>query len=93
MHKTELIDAIKEELGDELSKKDIDRVIEAGVKAAKEEVAKGGSVTIVGFGRLDRRYHAKHVGRNPQTGKTMEVPAQYSAGFKPGRAFKAMLNK
>lgn len=45
-------------------------------------------VSIVGFGTFETTERAARMGRNPQTGEDMEIPASKALKFKAGKAFK-----
>ena len=49
---------------------------------------KGEKVQIIGFGSFEVRDRAERKGRNPQTGKTLTIPATKVPAFKPGKALK-----
>ncbi|MFC2175195.1 HU family DNA-binding protein [archaeon] len=51
-------------------------------------VKKGQRVTLVGFGTFYRAKRAARMGRNPQTGMRMRIPAARVPRFKAGDAFK-----
>ena len=48
----------------------------------------GDSVSLVGFGTFSVRHRAARMGRNPQTGATMQIAASKVPGFKAGKALK-----
>ena len=52
------------------------------------EVKKGKRVTLVGFGTFYRTNRAARMGRNPQTGMRMRIPARKVPRFRAGDAFK-----
>ena len=89
MNKTELIAAVAEKAG--LTKKDVEKAISATLETVKEEVAKGGKVQVVGFGTFEVSERAGRVGRNPQTGASIEIAPSKSPKFKAGKAFKAAI--
>jgi DNA-binding protein HU-beta len=60
--------------------KALDSAIDGITKALK----KGDSVTLVGFGTFSVSRRKARVGRNPQTGKEIKIPAKKVAKFKPG---------
>ena len=41
-------------------------------------------VQVIGFGNFEVRDRAARKGRNPQTGKEIEIPAKSVVKFKPG---------
>jgi DNA-binding protein HU-beta len=45
-------------------------------------------VTLVGFGTFSVGRRKARVGRNPQTGKEIKIPARKVAKFAPGKALR-----
>jgi len=86
MNKSELIDAVAESSG--LSKGDAGRAVDALIKTITETLAKGGSVTLVGFGTFAVKARAERTGRNPQTGETITIKAAKIPSFKAGKLLK-----
>jgi DNA-binding protein HU-beta len=64
--------------------KALDGVIDGIAKALK----KGDSVTLVGFGTFSVAKRKARIGRNPQTGKEIKIPAKRVPKFKPGTDLK-----
>lgn len=54
---------------------------------------KGGEVNITGFGSFKVRKRAARTGRNPQTGKTIQIKASKAPVFKAGKGLKDLVNK
>ena len=52
----------------------------------------GDSVVLVGFGTFAVKDRAARTGRNPQTGKTIEIKAAKSPKFRPGKTLKDAVN-
>lgn len=90
MNKNELISAVAETSG--LTKKDTEKVITAFMTTVKETVAKKEKVQLIGFGTFEARTRAARVGKNPQTGAEMNIPAATVPAFKAGKAFKETVN-
>lgn len=86
MNKKELIDAIAQESG--VTKADIDRVLGAYESVIVNTLKKGEKVTLVGFGTYTVTERKARTGRNPQTGKTIEIPAKKQAKLLMGKSFK-----
>lgn len=82
MNKAELIDAIAAEAG--LTKADSKKALEAFVKATSAALAKGDRVGLVGFGSFSVSKRAARKGRNPQTGKEINIKAKSVVKFKAG---------
>ncbi|MFQ9984794.1 MAG: HU family DNA-binding protein [Lachnospiraceae bacterium] len=90
MNKTELVAAIAAQA--EISKKDAEKAVNALTDTIAEELKKGEKVQLVGFGTFEVSQRAARVGRNPQTGATMEIKASKAPKFKAGKALKDALN-
>ena len=88
----------KEELVQEISKKakvtqkDAGEVLNALVDTIQKTVSKGKKVTLVGFGTFESRKRAARIGRNPQTGKELKIPATTVPAFSAGKKFKVAVN-
>ncbi|MCW6659862.1 HU family DNA-binding protein [Aerococcaceae bacterium NML191292] len=71
-----------------LTKKDVTATVEALFEVIQEELAAGEKVQVIGFGTFEVRERAARKGRNPQTGKEIEIAASKVPGFKAGKALK-----
>ncbi len=80
MNKAQLIDAIAEKAG--LTKADSKKALEAFVETVGEALKGGDKVALIGFGSFSVR--SARSGRNPQTGKTITIPAKKVVKFKAG---------
>lgn len=90
MNKMELVSAMADKTG--LSKKDAEAALKAFTDVVAEELKKGGKIQLVGFGTFEVSERAARVGRNPQTGKEMTIPASKAPKFKAGKALKDSVN-
>jgi len=86
MNKSELVNSVAE--GADISKAAAARAVDAMVGAVSGSLGKGEQVTIIGFGTFSIRERAARQGRNPQTGKPMQISASKSVGFKAGKQLK-----
>ncbi len=86
MNKSELVDAIASTAS--VSKKDADSVLNALVDTVVEAVSSGDKVTLVGFGTFESRQRQAREGRNPSTGKPIQIPATTVPVFSAGKVFK-----
>ena len=89
MNKADLIDVVASETGS--TKVDAAKALDAFVDAVTGALAKGDSVSLVGFGTFSVRHRAARMGRNPQTGAAIHINASKSVGFKAGKALKESL--
>ncbi|MFT5232431.1 MAG: DNA-binding protein HU-beta [Candidatus Krumholzibacteriia bacterium] len=97
MNKTELTDKLADKTG--MTKADSKRAIDALFSTAPREgiiataVSKGDRVQITGFGTFERRNRKKRVGRNPQTGAALTIPAAKYPAFMAGKSLKERIQK
>ncbi len=86
MNKSLLVDWIANETN--LTKTDVETIVNATFNAIKRSVKKGDDVTLVGFGTFTKSKRKARTGRNPQTGKEIKIPATTVPRFRPGKEFK-----
>jgi nucleoid DNA-binding protein len=58
----------------------------------QDGLKKDGCVQLSGFGTFNVRRHAARKGRNPQTGKVIDIKPAASVGFRAGKRLKEHLN-
>ena len=92
MTKAEIIDSVYEKVGG-FSKKESAEVVEAVFETMKDVLSHGDKVKISGFGNFLVRFKKARVGRNPQTGKEIEISARRVLTFRPSQVLKAALNE
>lgn len=90
MTKQELIDSIS--LATEVSKKDVNAVLDQLTTEIKGELQRGGDVTLVGIGKFETTNRAARTGRNPQTGDPIQIAASVAPKFKASKTLKDFLN-
>ncbi len=90
MKKVELIEAVAEKAG--LTKADAGRALDATLAAITGALVKGDKVPLVGFGTFATSKRAARMGRNPQTGAEVKIPARTAVTFKAGSALKDAVN-
>ena len=86
MNKSELIEAIAHGAG--VTKVSAGKIVEVLTHTITNELKKGEQVVIPGFGSFSTSNRSARTGRNPQTGKTIEIKASRLAKFKPGKKLK-----
>lgn len=91
MNKTELVAAIADKAG--IAKKDAEKALGAFIDTVADELKKGEKIQLVGFGTFEVRERAARTGINPQTKKTIEIPASKNPVFKAGKALKDSIAK
>jgi DNA-binding protein HU-beta len=90
VNKTELIEAIAASA--DLPKAAAGRALDAMVEAITGALKKNDQVVLVGFGTFAVKERAARTGRNPQTGKPIEIAAARIPGFRAGKALKDAVN-
>jgi len=82
MNKGELVDKVAKEC--ELGKAVAEQALSSIFGAITDAMAAGDKVTLLGFGTFSVSERAAREGRNPQSGKTMSIPAKKVVKFKAG---------
>lgn len=82
MNKSELIDSIAD--GANLSKADAKRALDSFIDSTGSALKKGDKIALVGFGTFSVSRRAARKGRNPQTGKEINIAAKNVVKFKAG---------
>lgn len=90
MTKDELIEKIAGNAG--ITKKEAAATLNAITSGISSALAKGESVSLVGFGAFSVSQRAARTGRNPQTGATIQIKARKAPKFKAGKALKDAVN-
>ncbi len=88
MNKGDLVEALAKKC--QMTKKDAQDAVDTTFDLIKKNI-KRGSVNIVGFGSWSVSKRKARLGRNPQTGETIKIPAGKGVRFRPGKAFKESL--
>jgi len=91
MNKSELVDAVA--LSADISKAAAGRALDATLASIGEALQAGDQVSLVGFGTFQVKERAARLGRNPQTGETIQIKASKTPGFKAGKALKDAVNQ
>jgi integration host factor subunit alpha len=90
MKKIDIIDSIYEQLG--IPKKECVKIVESVFEIMKDELAKGNTVKISGFGKWTVKAKKKRKGRNPKTGKEMIIDARKVITFKSSTILRDEVN-
>ena len=86
MTKSEFLDKLAASA--DITKKQADQVLTTLVDVACRSVKKGEPVKIPGLGILRLRKMKARMGRNPQTGEAIKIPARKKVGFTVSKSFK-----
>jgi len=86
MTKQDLIDSVASKTG--YSKTQVKETLGTLLDTIQGSLAKGQTVTFTGFGTFKTYKRKARMGRNPQTGKEIQIPAARVPKFKAGKALK-----
>lgn len=86
MNKLELIQVLKDKT--KLNKQEASDVVKLFFDSLTEAMINGDRIEIRGFCSFFIKEYAGYTGRNPKTGKTVQVPAKRLPFFKPGKELK-----
>lgn len=90
MNKTDLVNVVAS--ATELTKKDVDAVITATLKAVSDALKAGDKVQLIGFGTFEVKATAAREGRNPKTGETIKIAASKKPAFSASKVLKDEVN-
>ncbi|MFA5323870.1 MAG: HU family DNA-binding protein [Smithella sp.] len=83
MTKAELIGVIAKAVG--ITKDKAGKTLDTFQETVAKELKKNGKLALVGFGSFSVVKRKARVGRNPQTGKAIKIPAKKVVKFKAGK--------
>ncbi len=86
MTKTDLIARVADVAG--MTKVDAGKAVDAVSEIIGNALGRGEKVTWTGFGTFEVRHRAARMGRNPQTGAPLHIPASKTPAFKAGKGLK-----
>ena len=89
MNKSQLVDSIAKKSG--LTIKDSAAAVNAFLDSVKDALAKGETVTLIGFGNFLVRDRAARSGRNPRTGEVVQIPAVKVPAFKAIKGYRKQI--
>src|SRR3954454_16016092 len=90
MTKADIVEALYEKVG--FSKKEAADLVELVFDQIKGTLATGNKIKISGFGNFLVREKRSRVGRNPQTGESIEISARRVLTFRPSQVLRAEVN-
>ncbi len=88
MNKGDLIERTAEKAN--LSKTTAAHALNSALECIETALREGDNVTLVGFGTFSIAERKARIGRNPQTGAALQIPARTVARFKPGANLKKL---
>ena len=86
MNKAELVEEVANQTG--LTKKASREAVDGIISAITDALCREEKATLVGFGTFQVRERRARKGRNPQTGKELQIPAKRVPKFVPGKSLR-----
>ena len=90
MNKSELKKAIAAKAG--ITKEQAESALEVTLKEIKDTLVKGDKVALLSFGTWSITNRPAREGRNPQTGKPIQIAAKNVIKFKPSKELSDSVN-
>ena len=91
MNRAELIEALATEMN--TTKASCEQFLNAFVGTVEKNIKKNDGVKLVGFGTFTTSKRKARIGRNPQTGEQIKIPARTVPVFRPGAELKSKVQK
>lgn len=88
--KAELVSLVAKDT--EMTKAASERVLNSMIANVQDALVKGKTIQLIGFGSFSTTKRAARTGRNPQTGKKINIPAKTVPKFKPGKNLREAVN-
>lgn len=90
MTKADIVEALYQKVG--FSKKEAADLVELVFDTIKGTLSQGQKIKISGFGNFVVREKRSRVGRNPQTGESIEISARRVLTFRPSQVLRTEVN-
>ena len=76
-----------------LLKADIEQSLNSIIEHISDTLVSGNRVEIRGFGTFSIKHRNQRIGRNPKTGKSIQINKKYHPYFRSSKLLKETLNK
>src|SRR3989338_7772237 len=90
MTKADIVESLYQKIG--FSKKEAADLVELVFDTVKDALGKGQKIKISGFGNFVVREKRARVGRNPQTGQSIEISSRRVLTFRPSQVLRTDVN-
>ena len=91
MTKANIVEEVYKKVG--FSKSQAAEIVETVFETMKQTLERGEKLKISGFGNFTPRDKKSRIGRNPKTGKAIEISARRVITFKPSPVLKQKMNE
>ena len=92
LNKSDLIARLSSEF-ENIPEKTIEDATKQIIDLMVDTLSQNGRVEVRGFGSFSLHHREPRVGRNPKTGKSVDVAAKAVPHFKPGKALRDAVNQ
>lgn len=89
MNKSDLVRTISAQTNTTI--RDTEAILKAFMETVMKAVADGDKISLVGFGSFHSITRKARTGRNPATGKEIEIPEKTVPKFTPGKEFRDLV--
>ncbi len=86
LNKAQLVEKIAKDL--HTTKAETERFLDCFIGTVQKNVKKATDIKLVGFGTFTKTKRKARMGRNPQTGAAIKIPAAWVPKFRAGSDFK-----
>ena len=90
MNKADFVNHIAEQ--HQCTKTEAEKTIDIFTSSVIDAIGQGNEISLIGFGNFSISKVAARTGRNPATGKAVEIPARNQPKFKVGQKLKDAVN-
>jgi len=90
IYKTDVVKTVSQNTG--LSQKDATAALNSILEGIKSSLTQGKKITLIGFGTFSSYKTKARKGRNPQTGKEINIASSKRVRFSAGKALKDTVN-
>ncbi|OUR74372.1 integration host factor subunit beta [Methylophaga sp. 41_12_T18] len=91
MTKSDLIEILSEKQP-LLNYRDVELAVKQILEQMSESLSTGDRIEIRGFGSFTLHHRPPRVGRNPKSGKSVDLDEKYVPHFKPGKELRDRVN-
>ena len=92
MTRSDLVEELAARFG-HITHRDAEHAVKTILDAVSEALVRGNRIEIRGFGSFALHHREPRLGRNPKTGKAVDVAAKAVPHFKPGKALRDAVNE
>lgn len=90
--KSDMVNYVHDKL-DGLTKEQVKNVIDSSLEFVTDNVTDGEEVSLIGFGKFERRQRKGRSGVVPATGEKIQIPPAFYPAFAASKGFKDALKE